>query len=398
MRTAIVHSEFVVTGGIERVPLLQTLFLRRRGVETDCYATAINPRTCHPSIVTQVAPRSILPRIGKPILGIRALNHVLAVALCRLSPRRLRGYEVLQAHYQPAPWICYFAHKKYGTPYTHYAHGICRELYPRGIDIETVQEKSLPRYVLRKLRFWLDLDRESVGEAALCFANSRYTGEQMKEIYKVTNISVLYPGVDTQCFRPMATTETKPVVEKYGIQSPFVLTSNKHIGYKRIEWLIEMMPLILSEVPQISLVVVGSFNPACTPRLLETRARLNLEDKVSFLRCVDDYDLAALYNCASVYAFSPPDEDFGLGPVEAMCCGTPPVAWDAGGPRETIICGENGLLARPYDRQDFASKCLKVITDPSFRSKLSSGALAARTRFSWEAHVSQLIQDLFRLM
>jgi glycosyltransferase involved in cell wall biosynthesis len=325
------------------------------------------------------------------------LNHLLGVILCRLNPKILEGYEILQAHYQPGPWICYFAHRKYGTPYTFYSHGICRELYPRTIDMETVPEKGFARSTLRNLRACLDLDHESVENAALCFANSHYIERQITRLYGIRNVSVLRPGVDIERFRPMSMRDTEVVAQRYEIRTPFILTSNKHIGYKKIEWLIEMMPTILKDCPEASLVIVGSPSREYTPKLLKVRKSLDLVNKVIFLGRISDHDLAALYSRATVYAFSPPDEDFGLGPVEAMCCGTPPVAWDAAGPGETITNGKNGLLAKPYDIQDFASKCLKLLTDTELRSKLSMNALGARQEFSWETHVSQLMQELSRL-
>jgi len=388
----------VITGGIERVPLLQTLYLRRQGIEADCYATSIDEETCFPDLVRRVAPRPILPWTKKAILGIRALNHLGGVALCRLWPRVLSKYDILQAHYQPAPWLCYFAHRRYGTPYTIYAHGICKELYPRSIDLEAVPEKKMTRSILRKFRLWSELDHESFSNAAVCFANSRYIEKQLSNLYGIANLVVLYPGVDTDRFRPMSSEETEFVLPKHGIRTPFIFTSNQHIGYKKIEWLIEMMPLILKEAPELSLVVAGNPNPDYTPKLLRAAKKLSLRNKVLFLGRVDEYDLAALYNRATVYAFSPPDEDFGMGPVEAMCCGTPPVAWDAGGPRETIVDGESGLLAKPYEFHDFASKCLRIATDVGLREKLAMNALAARARFSWETHTSQLLQVLFRLI
>jgi len=244
---------------------------------------------------------------------------------------------------------------------------------------------------------WLSLDHKSVENAAVCFANSRYIQRQIREVYGVTNVKVLYPGVDTERFRPVSIGESDRVTERYHIRTPFILTSNKHIGYKKIEWLIQMMPAILKEAPKASLVIVGSPSREYTPRLLQLGKKLDLANKVIFLGRICDDDLAALYSRADLYAFSPPDEDFGLGPVEAMCCGTPPVAWDAAGPRETITNGENGLLARPYDIQDFASKCLRLLTDAELRRRLSTNALAARKEFSWETHISRLIQELSRL-
>ena len=38
------------------------------------------------------------------------------------------------------------------------------------------------------------------------------------------------------------------------------------------------------------------------------------------------------------------EEDFGIAPVEAQACGTPVLAYGAGGARETVVEGETGLF------------------------------------------------------
>jgi glycosyltransferase involved in cell wall biosynthesis len=44
-----------------------------------------------------------------------------------------------------------------------------------------------------------------------------------------------------------------------------------------------------------------------------------------------------------------------------MACGTPAVVWDdQGGPCETVINGETGFRAKPYDTEDFAEKTMKA--------------------------------------
>ena len=52
----------------------------------------------------------------------------------------------------------------------------------------------------------------------------------------------------------------------------------------------------------------------------------------------------ALISCAECLVYTPDREHFGIVPVEAMYLGTPVVAVDSGGPRETVLHGETGYL------------------------------------------------------
>jgi len=89
---------------------------------------------------------------------------------------------------------------------------------------------------------------------------------------------------------------------------------------------------------------------------------LKANDSITFLGFVKVEELVQLYNIADVYAYPSPKEDFGLGPVEAMACGTPAIVWDDGsGPCETVINGVTGYRARPYDIKDFSSKIIEAL-------------------------------------
>ena len=53
---------------------------------------------------------------------------------------------------------------------------------------------------------------------------------------------------------------------------------------------------------------------------------------------------------AKAVLFPSIDEPFGFVPIEAMSCGTPVIAYNEGGPKETIRDGVTGFLANNYDK------------------------------------------------
>jgi glycosyltransferase involved in cell wall biosynthesis len=107
----------------------------------------------------------------------------------------------------------------------------------------------------------------------------------------------------------------------------------------------------------VRLAVIGHGRDAAT---LQAAAPAN----VTFVGRVGDQELRRWYSRSGVVVF-PSEDDFGIVPVEAMACGTPVVALDAGGARETVIHDVTGLrypepkalagalkdaLARAWDR------------------------------------------------
>lgn len=66
--------------------------------------------------------------------------------------------------------------------------------------------------------------------------------------------------------------------------------------------------------------------------------------QVEFLGAISDAALAEEYQSAKALLYPVEDEDFGMVPVEAMLAGTPVIAHNSGGPRETVQHGKTGLL------------------------------------------------------
>jgi glycosyltransferase involved in cell wall biosynthesis len=70
--------------------------------------------------------------------------------------------------------------------------------------------------------------------------------------------------------------------------------------------------------------------------------------KVEFLGQVSDEELVKLYKQAKGFFALSKDEDFGITPVESMLCGTPVIAFNGGGYKETVVDGKTGVLFDDY--------------------------------------------------
>lgn len=121
------------------------------------------------------------------------------------------------------------------------------------------------------------------------------------------------------------------------------------------------LPLIHEMAPTAGLVVVGenpdqSLNKQGEAKVVtDLVAELGLGDRVVFLGQLSDMELLAGYAAADVQIFPlidvPGDvEGFGMVAIEAAACGTPTVAFAAGGVADAIS-EQNGILVEPgrYD-------------------------------------------------
>jgi alpha-1,3/alpha-1,6-mannosyltransferase len=81
-----------------------------------------------------------------------------------------------------------------------------------------------------------------------------------------------------------------------------------------------------------------------TTRTLITALSIPTDVSVLFLLSVPATLKTLLLRSAQLLVYTPPNEHFGIVPLEAMLAATPVLAADSGGPLETVVDGETGWL------------------------------------------------------
>lgn len=136
----------------------------------------------------------------------------------------------------------------------------------------------------------------------------------------------------------------------------------------------------------------GSQRAACE----RLSARLGLADRVRFEGFVPQARIAAYYRDASLSVMSSLwPEPFGATGLEAMRCGLPVVAFNAGGISEWLLDGENGFLVPWMDRPAFAAGVDALLRDKALARRLGeNGRKLAEERFSFSTYLDGL-ENLF---
>ncbi len=323
-----------------------------------------------------------------PVPNIEIFRLISSLPLAPLTLKAFRNIEVLICHgYGPAPWIGFINKKIKGLRYVSYIHSPPRFLY-----LDTRMKKL---WMFNKTRYTLytigrvggqisrKLDVLSVRNSDSVLVNSAFTARRVEAIYGLQPV-VCHPPVDTNVFKrsdPQIVQKTHSEFE-----SPLILSSGRIVPIKRWEWLLEIMAYVKKTFPSATLAITGrrtAENAFYIQKLIELAKSLNLRKSVKFLGFLPLDELVKLYNAADIYAYQVPREDFGLGPVEAMACGTPVVVWnDGAGPCETVVNGKTGFRAKPYDIEDFAEKITKALDMDKLKvNKFSS--IFVKKKFSW---------------
>ena len=112
---------------------------------------------------------------------------------------------------------------------------------------------------------------------------------------------------------------------------------------------------------------------------------------VVFTGFVSDDELRRLYAGARAFIF-PHVEDFGLVGVEAIACGTPVIAFRAGGAAEIVEDGRTGVF---FDEQSPAALAVAVRAFIAREGDFTPAAVAAlSSRFSEDSFRDGLMRQI----
>jgi len=176
------------------------------------------------------------------------------------------------------------------------------------------------------------------------------------------------------------------VLDRLGVPQPYLLYHGNKRPHKNLSGLVRAYQRLVEQgADPPPLVVTGAENPA--ERDQDSRplrahiARLGLENRVRFTGWVAEEDLPYLLSGAELLVMPSLYEGFGLPALEAMACGTPVVASNAGAIPEVV--GEAALLVDPTDTEALADAMRRVLTDRALWKDLAERGLARATQFSW---------------
>ena len=136
----------------------------------------------------------------------------------------------------------------------------------------------------------------------------------------------------------------------------------------------------LNNKGRAKLVIVGD-GPA--------RAKLGqLLPEAHFTGKLSGAPLFEAYASSDIFVFPSITETFGNVTVEAMASGLPAICAIAGGARDIVIPGKNGLLFDADKPIQLAQAIDELVTNPELRLQMSKAALESVKRFRWDTTVS----------
>ena len=184
-------------------------------------------------------------------------------------------------------------------------------------------------------------------------------------------IHIIYPGVNLKTLHPG---------EK--CRYPLVLYLGRLKAYKSIDILIKAFKLVHDDIPDARLIVAGSGDEH--EKLENLALEIGIEPYVDFTGRVSERDKVKLMQKAWIAVNPSLMEGWGITTIEANACGTPVVASDVPGLRDSVLSKRSGYLVPYGDINEFADKILLLAKDARLREMMGKKALDWSDRFKWD--------------
>jgi len=197
-------------------------------------------------------------------------------------------------------------------------------------------------------------------------------------------IRVSHPGIDRPAEAPVVDTPRAHRVVYVG----------RLEVYKKIDVMLRAMKRLEAEWPEVEIVIIGR-GPA-RERLEGLARELGLADRTRFTGFVTIEERDRLLASSRVCVCPSEKEGWGLTVIEANATGTPVVATDADGLRDSVRDGETGFLVADEDVAGFARRIGELLRDDRLAVAMSRSALSWSQRFDWETAADDMAEAITR--
>jgi glycosyltransferase involved in cell wall biosynthesis len=192
-------------------------------------------------------------------------------------------------------------------------------------------------------------------------------------------VEVLSPGIDVETMTP-----------SWDYQKYFV-TVGRIKWWKNLELAIDSFLEFKRRHPEFgdfSLRITGLVEPGSENYLHKLQHMAAGRNDIVFQRDPNEEELKAAYSSSYGLVFPSLNEDWGMTPLEAMGFGKPVIAVRQGGPTESVLDGETGILAPP-EPGAFAAAMAKLAGDPDLVRKMGEAGVSHVQKYDWSHFVSR---------
>jgi glycosyltransferase involved in cell wall biosynthesis len=259
----------------------------------------------------------------------------------------------------------------HGKPIVALIHQLAREFwfYETRFPINMLGYYFLEKYWLRKYR---DIPTITVSNSSL---------HDLRE-WGFTDVRVVPEGLSCSPLQLLPEKELRPTV----------LFVGRLKKAKKPDDVLRAFRLIKDQMPDARLWIVGDGYMASELQTMAERMfRSDLADITIFGRQPSENKLE-LMSKAHVLLVPGIREGWGLVVTEASAMGTPAVAYDVPGLRDSVIDGKTGTLVRRDDYVGMAQQTTELLTDHIKRKTYATNGILNAKNFDWKITTAQMAE------
>lgn len=230
-------------------------------------------------------------------------------------------------------------------------------------------------------------------EAWRVIACSKYMAWEIENYFGVpiSKVDIIPNGVDPRRFDALNGLDLSEFRLDFARpDEPIVYYVGRIVPEKGLTFLVDAVPLVLSQWPGVKFVIAGSGG-----HVNDLRAKayaLGVADNIIFPGRVSDDVRDGLFKVADCAVFPSLYEPFGIVALEAMAAGTPVVVSDTGGLSEVVDLHKTGIKVHPYDAGSLAWGILHTLQHPEWsRERAASANAIVRDLYNWPRIVRMTI-------
>ncbi len=175
-------------------------------------------------------------------------------------------------------------------------------------------------------------------------------------------------------------------------EEPTLLYLGRLKRYKRVDLVMRAAAMLVERGVPCRLLVAGQGDHR--ERLEALRTTLGLEDRVEFLGFVPHERKIELLRRSWIHVLTSPKEGWGIANLEAAACGTPTVASDSPGLRDSVVDGRTGYLVPHGDLGGLADRIAQLLEDQELCARMGAQGREFSEQFSWDASARTMEQFL----
>jgi len=232
------------------------------------------------------------------------------------------------------------------------------------------------------------LARWGAKRASKIITISEFSKKEIIKYYCVRpdKIVVSHLGVDEKFRNITDESIIESTKNKYKIKNNFILFTAQIFHRRKVVESMLAFETIARDFPDIQFLIIGRNLTYPHKDLFKIIADINKRVQREAI-VIDEYikndnDLISLFSSAKLFLYISSYEGFGLPPVEALKCGTPPVVTDNEISRE--ILGEGAFFVKNCcDHESIANTLRNALSSESLRGEIVKKGQAHINKFSW---------------